>query len=183
MSTVEEELAREYAGGQAFIDPGPMAYAEGSDRPVVVNDSFDIEQPEIQVEKQLQPNQPIAGTQSMQRKPPGNSKSPNHPSSVNKEPMAHQPVPSSKPVPVPKPQIPNIPYRPYVKQRKKRQVERINQYQGVHRQSATGTLAPSLIISNNTIDLILPIFWLYPPKVDVLQQQDLDCIKNKLKQE
>ena len=34
----------------------------------------------------------------------------------------------------------------------------------VHRQSATGTLAPSLILANDTIDLILPTFWIYPPK-------------------
>ena len=136
---LEEELAREYAGGQAFIDPGYMAYAEGSDGPVVVNDSFDNDQPEMTVEKQFKPNQklPMPVTQSMQRKPPGNSKSPKHPSSVNTQPMAHQPVPSSIPVPVPKPQIPNIPYGPYVKPRKKRQVERINQYQGQSRRFAS----------------------------------------------
>ena len=51
----------------------------------------------------------------------------------------------------------------------------------VHRQSATGTLAPSLILANDTIDLILPTFWIYPPKVDVLQNKDIDCIGSKMK--
>ena len=81
----------------------------------------------------------------------------------------------------PQPQRPNIPYGPYVKQRKRRQVAEETQYQGVHRQSATGSLAPSLILSNDTIDLILPTFWIYPPKVDVLQDEDIICIKNKLR--
>ena len=99
------------------------------------------------------------------------------------QPRAYQPLPNNMPMPMPAPgpQIPNIPYGPYVKQRRKRQVAGITQYQGVHRQSATGSLAPSLILSNDTIDLILPTFWIYPPKVDVLQEQDINCIKNKIR--
>ena len=52
---------------------------------------------------------------------------------------------------------------------------------GLSRVSATATLAPSLLLANDTIDIILPVHWIYPPKVDVLQKEDIDCIQNKLK--
>ena len=51
---------------------------------------------------------------------------------------------------------------------------------GLVRQTGTGTLAPSLILTNDTIDIIFPVHWIYPPKIDVLQKQDIDCIKRKL---
>ena len=51
---------------------------------------------------------------------------------------------------------------------------------GLVRQTGTGTLAPSLILTNDTIDIIFPVHWIYPPKIDVLQKQDIDCIKSKL---
>ena len=52
---------------------------------------------------------------------------------------------------------------------------------GLGRQTGTGSLAPSLLLSNDTIDIVFPTHWIYPPKLDVLQKQDLDCITNKLK--
>ena len=54
-------------------------------------------------------------------------------------------------------------------------------WSGLNRQSGTGSLAPSLLLSNDTIDIVFPTHWIYPPKVDLLQKQDLDCIANKLK--
>ena len=45
LKLLEEEMAREYSGGQPYIDPGSMAYSEGNDEPDLVNDSIDFEQP------------------------------------------------------------------------------------------------------------------------------------------
>ena len=54
-------------------------------------------------------------------------------------------------------------------------------FQGVHRQSATGTLAPSLVLADDTMDVIVPVYWIYPPRVEVLQEDDLSCISQRLK--
>lgn len=54
-------------------------------------------------------------------------------------------------------------------------------FQGVHRQSATGSLAPSLVLAEDTMDVIVPVYWIYPPRVEVLQQDDLSCISQRLK--
>ena len=54
-------------------------------------------------------------------------------------------------------------------------------FQGVHRQSATGSLAPSLILADDTMDVIVPVYWIYPPRVEVLQEDDLSCISQRLK--
>lgn len=43
---------------------------------------------------------------------------------------------------------------------------------GVHRQSATASLAPSLVWAGDTMDLVLPTYWIFPPRVDVLQVAD-----------
>ena len=51
---------------------------------------------------------------------------------------------------------------------------------GLSRQTGTGSLAPSLIPASDSLDLVFPVHWIYPPRVDVLQQQDLDCIAAKL---
>ena len=51
---------------------------------------------------------------------------------------------------------------------------------GLSRQTGTGTLAPSLLPANDTIDVVFPVHWIYPPKITVLQQGDLDCIKATL---
>lgn len=53
-------------------------------------------------------------------------------------------------------------------------------YQGLHKQAATGTLAPSLIPANDTIDVVFPTYWVYPPKLDILQQEDLKCVEREL---
>ena len=29
-------------------------------------------------------------------------------------------------------------------------------------------------------DIVFPVHWIYPPKIDILQKEDLDCIKAKL---
>ena len=65
--------------------------------------------------------------------------------------------------------------------RRKRQTGEGGKWAGLSRQTGTGSLAPSLLLSNDTIDIIFPTHWIYPPKVDVLQKQDVDCIANKLK--
>ena len=65
------------------------------------------------------------------------------------------------------------------KQRKKRSPI-VRPGSGLSIQTGTGSLAPSLILSNDTIDIIFPVHWIYPPKIDVLQKQDIDCIKYKL---
>ena len=197
LNQLEEEMAREYAGKHPYVDPGSMAYSEGNDEPVLVDDSIDYEQPDVEDEESLlddanfEPSQAFRsrqqgvqqGNPSYARIPPGNYRNPSMQGPVYGQPMAYQPISNNMPMPMPapQPQRPNIPYGPYVKQRKKRKVAGVTQYQGVHRQSATGSLAPSLILSNDTIDLILPTFWIYPPKVDVLQEQDMNCIKNKIR--
>jgi hypothetical protein len=37
---LEEEMAREYAGGQPFLDPDTLAYSEGEDGPQLVGPAF-----------------------------------------------------------------------------------------------------------------------------------------------
>ena len=64
--------------------------------------------------------------------------------------------------------------------RRKREADSSYQ-QGLHKQSATGTLAPSLISSNDTMDIIFPTFWVYPSKIDVLQLDDMKCIEKEVK--
>ena len=54
-------------------------------------------------------------------------------------------------------------------------------YQGIHKQSATATLAPSLIPANDTIDVIFPTYWVYPPKLDILHQEDMKCVERELR--
>ena len=54
-------------------------------------------------------------------------------------------------------------------------------FQGVHRQSATGSLAPSLVLADDTMDVVVPVYWIYPPRVEVLQEDDLACVSQRLK--
>ena len=54
-------------------------------------------------------------------------------------------------------------------------------FQGVHRQSATGSLAPSLVLADDTMDVVVPVYWIYPPRVEVLQEDDLSCVSQRLK--
>ena len=56
-----------------------------------------------------------------------------------------------------------------------------NTQQGLHKQSATGTLAPPLISANDTMDIIFPTFWVYPSKIDILQLVDMKCIEKEVK--
>ena len=67
------------------------------------------------------------------------------------------------------------------KQRRKRGTTNDKIVPGLNRQTGTGTLAPSLILSNDTVDIVFPVHWIYPPKIDVLQKDDIECIKNRLK--
>ena len=54
-------------------------------------------------------------------------------------------------------------------------------FQGIHKQSATASLAPSLIPANDTIDVVFPTYWVYPPKLDILQQEDMKCVERELR--
>ena len=51
----------------------------------------------------------------------------------------------------------------------------------MHRQSATGSLAPSLVLADDTMDVVVPVYWIYPPRVEVLQEDDLACVSQRLK--
>ena len=159
MKVLEEEMAREYGEGQPFIDPGSPAY-----------EAFDYEAP-------------------------GDNES------SDQEPQSQQPV-LGYPVQYPgqvqgpmglgygQPQYPQVPPQGYPQmvatpeqQRRKRDVSVAGGAlltPGLSRQTGTGTLAPSLLPANDTIDVVFPVHWIYPPKIDVLQQGDLDCIKAKL---
>ena len=55
--------------------------------------------------------------------------------------------------------------------------------EGLSRQTGTGSLAPPLLFSNDTIDIVFPTHWIYPPKMDILQKEDIDCIENKLRRD
>ena len=73
---------------------------------------------------------------------------------------------------------------PQFSRQKRRRIRRqsgLGAQKGLSRQTGTGSLAPSLLFSNDTIDIIFPTHWIYPPKVDVLQKQDIECIANKLR--
>ena len=180
---LEEELAREYAGEQAFIDPRYLTYSEGYDDPVVADNKAGSNY-SIFTDKQLpKPDQQVynQGTQGVREEPTLSNKNIDSQNDIFSNADSYQRPTNTISIPDPEPQlkIPNIPYGPFIKTRKKRQVPT---YQGVQRQSATGTLAPPLILSNDTIDLILPIFWIYPPKVDVLQEEDIRCVRRKIKQ-
>ena len=156
MKMLEEEMAKEYGEGQPFIDQGSQAY-----------EAFDYETP-------------------------GDNES------SDEEPQAQQPVlgypvqyPGQMQVPMGygQPQYPQVPLPPQgypqmmpspEKQRRKRDLSESVLTPGLNRQTGTGTLAPSLLPANDTIDVVFPVHWIYPPKIDVLQQVDLDCIKAKL---
>lgn len=162
---LEEELVREYAGEQAFINQY-MTYPESNER------SSDRDNSDTSGQKsydQLLQSQKGHGFEDQQRMEPKDSKNQQLPElEITRE----------------KSQKPTNPMlsKNRINLRKKRESNQEFSYHGVHRQSATGTLAPSISSKNNTIDLILPVFWIYPPKVDVLQNDDLTCIKKKLKE-
>jgi len=52
---------------------------------------------------------------------------------------------------------------------------------GVSEQKATGLLAPSLIYTNDTIDVVILSNWLYPTKLVALQTKILNCVENELR--
>merc|ERR1719317_914113 len=121
-----------------------MAYSEGNDEPVLVNDSIDYEQPDEEDEESIRNNENINPRSHQSnlpyaRMPPGGYRNPSMQGPVYGQPMMYQPIKNQE-----QPQIPpSIDYGQYVKQRRRRQVESTKrEYQGIHRQSATGTLAP-----------------------------------------
>ena len=172
MKLLEEEMAREYGDGRPFIDPGSQAYqAFDYVDPVADadNDSNDAEQP-----GQLSPGQQtmMGGYQPVPVVP-----------GVQQYPMMPGQYGQYPPPVIPQ-QQPRNPLQPGygIKQRRRRDVTRdVRPVQGLMRQPATGTLAPSLILANDTIDIVFPVHWIYPSKVDVLHKDDIDCIANKLK--
>ena len=55
------------------------------------------------------------------------------------------------------------------------------EFEGIHRQAATGSLAPPLIPANDTMDVVVPTYWVYPPRLDILRQEDIRCLERELK--
>ena len=68
LKLLEEEMAREYAGGHPYLDPGSMAYSEGNDEPVLVNDSIDYEQPDEEDEETVRNNENFNRQKTLRRK-------------------------------------------------------------------------------------------------------------------
>ena len=158
MKVLEEEMAREYGEGQPFIDPGSPAY-----------DAFDYEAPgdNESSDQEPQSQQPVLGYPVQY---PGQMR-----------PMGYG-QPRYPQVPLPPQGYPQMMATPE-QQRRKRDLSAAGGAlltPGLSRQTGTGTLAPSLLPANDTIDVVFPVHWIYPPKIDVLQQGDLDCIKAKL---
>ena len=161
MKLLEEEMAKEYGEGQPFIDPGSPAY-----------EAFDYEAPgdNESSDQEPQSQQPELGYPVQY---PGQMQLP----------MGVGYGQSRYPqVPLPVQGYPQMVATPE-QQRTKRDVSESRGAlltPGLNRQTGTGTLAPSLLPANDTIDVVFPVHWIYPPKIDVLQQGDLDCIKAKL---
>ena len=44
-----------------------------------------------------------------------------------------------------------------------------------------GTLAPPILKSRDSIDLVFSTHWVYPAKVPVLQPEDVQCIQKGIK--
>ncbi|XP_040572858.1 uncharacterized protein [Lepeophtheirus salmonis] len=51
-----------------------------------------------------------------------------------------------------------------------------HEFWGIHRLMSTGTLAPPIIHSNDSIDIVIASHWIYPSKTPVLQPEDEECI-------
>ena len=75
-------------------------------------------------------------------------------------------------------QYPVYPSKKEKRMRYKRATDKT--YQGIHKQSATGTIAPSLIPANDTMDIVFPTYWVYPPKLDILQKEDIKCMEREI---
>ena len=43
-----------------------------------------------------------------------------------------------------------------------------------------GSLAPPLLKSDDTMDLIFATHWIYPAKVPILQPLDVECVKREV---
>ena len=177
LKLLEQEMAKEYGDGQPFIDPGSQAYEAFDYDGQPDNQSNDVGQ-DVQEEQQLSPSQ----QQQVVNYPMMTGGAGGYPHQI---PLGYQYQPQ---VPTygqvqqyPPPMVPQQ-IQPQFgnKQRRKRAVSNGNIIPGLNRQTGTGTLAPSLILSNDTVDIIFPVHWIYPPKIDVLRKDDIECIKNRL---
>ena len=164
-----------HAGQRPLIDPDSLAYAEGEPGPLLVDEDgggdYENESEPVAEKRGRQlfadSDQEVDYQQGYQPPPQGppppfqggggggyrGRRSPPQSSRQKRE------IPSSTHLP------PTLPLP----------------FQGVHRQSATGSLAPSLVLADDTMDVIVPVYWIYPPRVEVLQEDDLSCISQRLK--
>ena len=151
---LQQENEREYNGQQPVIDPGTLQM-----NPNLFGDDYDTEESRDDI------GVPIFSEESK----------------INR--------PAKRPYPIPDSDPNNgygyqqdYQYPVYPKKEKRRRLKRSTDktYQGIHKQSATGTLAPSLIPANDTMDVIFPAYWVYPPKLDVLQKEDIKCVEKEM---
>ena len=171
MKMLEEEMAKEYGEGQPFVDPGSLAYeAFDYDGQGQGDNGSNDEEPQSQ--------RPVMGYPVQ------------YPGQMGMGGMGGYAQPPYPQVPLPPQGYPQI-MPALEKQRRKRAVSpgvspgsQVNSggapTPGLSRQTGTGALAPSLLPTNDTIDIVFPVHWIYPPKIDILQKEDLDCIKAKL---
>jgi outer membrane protein assembly factor BamB len=175
LKLLQEENEREFNGQLPVIDPGTMMYSDnGVDYDMAENESEDQNNPAPAPPGQPQLTYP-AGSKRQQQPLyplyPGQPLPPQYPPFVSKQKRGHDRNQEDA-------------WLDILRQHRRRRREAVgtrSEYQGIHRQAATGSLAPPLIAANDTIDVVLPTYWVYPPRLDILQPEDIRCVEKELR--
>jgi hypothetical protein len=189
LKLLQEENEREFSGQMPVIDPGTLMYSDtnGQDYDMADNES---------VEDQPNPLPPSLGNLDSTGQQPGGGYYAGGmlPFGNSEQQRQQQPLYQQYSGQLLPPQYP-----PFVNKQKRgreqpqwlgmlrrRRREAVANsagidYQGIHRQAATGSLAPPLIPANDTIDVVMPTYWVYPPRLDILRPEDISCVERELK--
>jgi hypothetical protein len=182
LKLLQEENEREFNGQLPVIDPGTLMYSDNAvDYDMGDNESSDEQSNPAAAAPGLGlsafgASLPLGGfpggiNGAQYPQYPGQPLPPQYPPFVSKQKRVEQ---------LDNPSWIDV-LRQQQRRRRRRDTSAGGNYQGIHRQAATGSLAPPLIPANDTMDVVLPTYWVYPPRLDILQQEDLRCLEKELK--